>query len=105
MRPFVSLPWKILILTISALLVMSVTLTSFAWLKMEQDFRMQQEKQLSLRQQQFEHLNQLLENQLRSWLESFSEMADIRNQPNFQSFAGALAEHFDTISLHLNVEN
>ena len=105
MRPFLSLPWKILILTISALLVMSVTLTSFAWLKMEQDFKIQQEKQLLLRQQQFEHLNQLLENQLRSWLESFSDMADIRNQPDFQSFAGALAKHFDTISLHLNVEN
>lgn len=94
-----------MILTISALLVMSVTLTSFAWLKMEQDFRIQQEKQLLLRQQQFEHLNQLLENQLRSWLESFSEMANIRNQPDFQGFSSVLAEHFDTISLHLNVEN
>lgn len=94
-----------MILTISALLVMSVTLTSFAWLKMEQDFRIQQEKQLLLRQQQFEHLNQLLENQLRSWLESFSEMVNIRNQPDFQGFSSVLAEHFDTISLHLNVEN
>lgn len=104
MRPFLSLPWKILTLTLSALLLMSVVLTSFALVKMEQDFRLQQQKQFQLRQQQFEHLNLLLENQLRSWMESFTDMANVREQPDFSQFATALANHFDTIALHLNVE-
>ena len=43
MRPFLSLPWKILALTLSALLLMTVVLTSFAIVKMEQDFRLQQQ--------------------------------------------------------------
>lgn len=105
MRPFLSLPWKILALTLSALLLMTVVLTSFAIVKMEQDFRLQQQKQLQLRQQQFELLNMLLENQLRSWLESFTDMANIREQNDFSAFATALARHYDTIALHLNVEH
>ncbi len=92
-------------LTLAALLMMSVVLTSFALMKMEQDFRQQQQKQLQLRQQQFEHLNMLLENQLRSWLESFTDMAGIRTQADFSLFAKELARHYDTIALHLNVEH
>lgn len=91
-------------LILSALLLMTVILTSFALVKMEQDFRLQQEKQLQLRQQQFEHLNLLLENQLRNWVESFTDLVNIREQPDFDQFAAELAQHFDTISLHLNVE-
>lgn len=104
MRTFLSLPWKILALILGALLFMTVILTSFALVKMEQDFRLQQEKQRQLRQQQFEHLNLLLESQLRSWLESFTDLVQIREQPDFIQFAGELARHFETIALHLNVE-
>lgn len=104
MRTFLSLPWKILALILGALLFMTVILTSFALVKMEQDFRLQQEKQRQLRQQQFEHLNLLLESQLRSWLESFTDLVQIREQPDFVQFAGELARHFETIALHLNVE-
>ena len=104
MRTFLSLPWKILALILGALLFMTVILTSFALVKMEQDFRLQQEKQLQLRQQQFEHLNLLLENQLRSWVESFTDLVQIREQPDFLQFSQELARHFETISLHLNVE-
>lgn len=104
MRTFLSLPWKILALILGALLFMTVILTSFALVKMEQDFRLQQEKQRQLRQHQFEHLNLLLESQLRSWLESFTDLVQIREQPDFIQFAGELARHFETIALHLNVE-
>ena len=72
---------------------------------MAQDFRLQQDKQLELRQQQFKHLNLILENQLRSWLESFTDIAGLRSQQDFQNFALLLAEHFDVISVHLNVES
>lgn len=44
MRPFLSLPWKILGITLGALLLMSILLTSFTLVKMEQDFRLQQDK-------------------------------------------------------------
>lgn len=91
-------------LTLSALLLMTVVLTSYAIVKMDQDFRQQQQKQLELRQQQFEHLNMLLENQLRSWLESFTDISKVRSQPDFSQFATELGRHFDIIALHLNVE-
>ncbi len=104
MRTFLSLPIKILALILGSLLLMTVILTSFALVKMEQDFRAQQEKQLQLRQQQFEHLNALLENQLRSWLESFTDLVKIRSQTDFAQFAAELSANFDTIALHLNVE-
>jgi hypothetical protein len=105
MRPFLSLPWKILGITLGALLLMSILLTSFTLVKMEQDFRLQQDKQLQLRQQQFNHLNLLLENQLRSWLESFTDLVELRSQPDFTAFAKALASHYDAIAVHLNVES
>jgi len=105
MRPFLSLPWKILALTLGALLLMTVVLTSFSLVKMDQDFRLQQSKQLQLRQQQFNHLNLLLENQLRSWLESFTDLVLLRDQLDFQDFATQLAAHYDAIALHLNVES
>lgn len=105
MRTFLSLPWKILVLTLGALLLMTVVLTSFSLVKMEQDFRQQQNKQLELRQQQFNHLNLLLENQLRSWIESFTDMVQLRRQNDFVQFAAKLAEHQDAIALHLNVES
>ena len=105
MRPFLSLPWKILAITLTALLLMSVLLTSFTLVKMEEDFRLQQDKQLQLRQQQFNHLNLLLENQLRSWVESFTELVELRAQQDFSTFTRSLADHYDTISVHLNVES
>lgn len=105
MRPFLSLPWKILGITLGALLLMTILLTSFTLVKMEQDFRLQQDKQLELRQQQFNHLNLLLENQLRSWIESFADLMELRSQPDFSSFAEALANHYDAIAVHLNVES
>lgn len=104
MRRFLSLPWKILALTLSALLLMTIVLTSYAIVKMDQDFQQQQQKQLELRQQQFEHLNMLLENQLRSWIESFTDISKVRSQPDFKEFAEQLGRHFDIIALHLNVE-
>jgi len=94
-----------LALTLSALLLLAVVLTSFAIVKMEQDFHQQQQRQMQLRQQQFEHLNMLLESQLRNWLESFTDMANIRQQDDFVEFAKALSRHHDTIALHLNVEH
>lgn len=104
MRSFLSLPWKILALTLTALLCLTVVLTSYAIVKMDQDFQQQQQKQLEVRQQQFEHLNMLLENQLRSWLESFTDISAVRSQHDFSRFAEELGRNFDIIALHLNVE-
>lgn len=105
MRPFLSLPAKIVVLTLSSLLLMSAVLTSVTLIRLEDDFTKQQQITQRQRIQQFDHLNNALENQLRSWLESFAELAKLRQQQDFSEFANQLNSHYDSMTVHLNVEN
>lgn len=105
MRPFVfSLPWKILLATISALLCMTVLQTSLGLMRMSEEFDRQQQIKRESARQQYLQQNNSIEQQLRVWLESFSDLVQLNQQPDFSNFIQHLAEQSANMQLHLNIE-
>ncbi len=105
MRPFVfSLPWKILLATISALLCMTVLQTSLGLMRMGEEFDRQQLVKRESARQQYLQQNAIIEQQLRVWLESFSDLVRLSQQADFSSFVQQLAEQSANMQLHLNIE-
>jgi diguanylate cyclase (GGDEF)-like protein len=105
MRPFVfSLPWKILLATISALLCMTVLQTSLGLMRMSEDFDRQQQLKRESARQQYLQQNTIVEQQLRVWLESFSDLVQLSQQADFSGFVQRLAEQSANMQLHLNIE-
>ncbi|RVT45457.1 EAL domain-containing protein [Rheinheimera sediminis] len=105
MRPFVfSLPWKILLATLSALLCMTVLQTSLGLMRMTEEFERQQQVKRESAQQQYVQQNTIIEQQLRVWLESFSDLVQLSQQADFSSFIHRLAEQSANMQLHLNIE-
>ena len=105
MRPFVfSLPWKILLATISALLCMTVLQTSLGLMRMSEEFDRQQQVKRESARQQYLQQNSIIEQQLRVWLESFSDLVQLSQQPDFSAFVQRLAEQSANMQLHLNIE-
>jgi diguanylate cyclase (GGDEF)-like protein len=105
MRPFVfSLPWKILLATISALLCMTVLQTSLGLMRMSEEFDRQQQVKRESARQQYLQQNTIIEQQLRVWLESFSDLVQLSQQPDFSVFIQRLAEQSANMQLHLNIE-
>ncbi|EGM78309.1 diguanylate cyclase (GGDEF) domain-containing protein [Rheinheimera sp. A13L] len=105
MRPFVfSLPWKILLATISALLCMTVLQTSLGLMRMSEEFDRQQQVKRESARQQYLQQNTMIEQQLRVWLESFSDLVQLSQQADFSAFIQRLAEQSANMQLHLNIE-
>ncbi|WP_127021320.1 bifunctional diguanylate cyclase/phosphodiesterase [Rheinheimera mangrovi] len=105
MRPFVfSLPWKILLATISALLCMTVLQTSLGLMRMSEEFDRQQQVKRESARQQYLQQNSIIEQQLRVWLESFSDLVQLSQHDDFSDFIQRLAEQSANMQLHLNVE-
>jgi diguanylate cyclase (GGDEF)-like protein len=105
MRPFVfSLPWKILLATISALLCMTVLQTSLGLMRMSEEFDLQQQVKRESARQQYLQQNSIVEQQLRVWLESFSDLVQLSQQDDFSSFIQRLSEQSANMQLHLNIE-
>ncbi|MCA1929529.1 bifunctional diguanylate cyclase/phosphodiesterase [Rheinheimera sp.] len=105
MRPFVfSLPWKILLATVSALLCMTVLQTSLGLMRMSEEFDRQQQLKRESALQQYLQQNTIIEQQLRVWLESFSDLVQLSQQADFSAFVQRLAEQSDNMQLHLNIE-
>ncbi|MDF3125896.1 EAL domain-containing protein [Rheinheimera sp. 1928-s] len=105
MRPFVfSLPWKILLATISALLCMTVLQTSLGLMRMSEEFDQQQQVKRESARQQYLQQNTIIEQQLRVWLESFSDLVQLSQHPDFSIFIQHLAEQSANMQLHLNIE-
>lgn len=105
MRSFVfSLPWKILLATVSALLCMTVLQTSLGLMRMSEEFDRQQQLKRESALQQYLQQNTIVEQQLRVWLESFSDLVQLSQQADFSTLVQRLAEQSANMQLHLNIE-
>lgn len=106
MSRYISLPWKLLIVMLLVLLVMTVGLTSFSLVRINDDFSQQQQHKRTLGQQQFSQYNQLLTNQLRVWVESFAELSfsNADSAHGISDLKHALSRQIETLHLHLNVD-
>lgn len=106
MRRFISLPWKLLIVMLLVLFIMTFGLTSFSLVRVQDEFIQQQQHKRVLGEQQFSQYNQLIENQLRIWVESYAELSLLSaNGSGLTAFKQALAQQIETLHLHLNVDH
>ena len=105
MKRFVSLPLKILAITITALLITSIALTSISLIRLQDDFNTYQQEKIRSGEEQFNQQNRVLKNQMRTWLESFSDLIQLSEQDNYQVMVDSLNDQFEWLQLRLDVEN
>ena len=87
------------------LFVMTSGLTTLSLVRVQDEFSQQQEQKRLLGEQQFAQYSQLIENQLRIWVESYAELTLGEHTSNgLSSFTRALSQQIETLNLHLNVD-
>ncbi|WP_337880683.1 EAL domain-containing protein [Rheinheimera sp.] len=99
-----SLPLKFLFLTSTVLLVMTLLQTGLSLFRMDAAFERQQQLRRNYAEQQFMQQNQIAEQQIRLWLESFVDLIQLNQQKDFSSFSRQLAAQSATMQLHLNID-
>jgi len=104
-KHFLSVSTKLLMLIISTLLIISISFSTVSLLRLKAEFKNFQRESLKKGQEHWNVHNNLLSNQLRTWLESFSDMVLKDNKNDFNNVAVALQQQYDTLQLYLNVEN
>lgn len=102
---FISAPTKLLGLIISSLLVISIGFAVISFLRIQTEFDNFQRESLKKGLEHWDVHNHLLSNQLRTWLESFSDMVLKDPQHNFSNIKNSLLKQYDTLQLHLNVDD
>ncbi|MBY0420646.1 MAG: EAL domain-containing protein, partial [Pararheinheimera sp.] len=78
--------------------------TSLGLMRMSEEFDRQQQVKRESARQQYLQQNSIIEQQLRVWLESFSDLVQLSQQPDFSAFVQRLAEQSANMQLHLNIE-
>ncbi|WP_337841169.1 EAL domain-containing protein [Rheinheimera sp.] len=99
-----SLPLKFLLLTSTVLLVMTLLHTGLSLFRMDAAFERQQQLRRNYAEQQFMQQNQIAEQQIRLWLESFVDLIQLNQHKDFSSFSRQLAAQSATMQLHLNID-
>lgn len=105
MKRFISLPIKILLVTISALLVTSLLFTSMSLLRLDDEFKTYQRDKLRSGNEQFHQQKQILTSQMQLWMESFSDVIKLNQQDDFSALAQALSEQYDYLQIRMYIEN
>lgn len=104
MRPFISLPKKIMLLLLALLISIAVSL-SWLWLsKTNQDLLLKQQEIQQQNQSQYILLNDMNRNRLESWIELFVHINDDR-QNQLQVLKNVISEKFELLQLNWQVEN
>ncbi|MDX2367105.1 MAG: EAL domain-containing protein [Colwellia sp.] len=104
-KTFISVPTKLLILIVSALLLLAIGLSALSLSRLQEDYQQFQERTLDQGQAQFALHSNILRSKLNVWLESFSEITQLSQQNDFTIFAQQLARQIDGLQLNLNIEN
>jgi len=104
-KKFFSVPLKLLSLILGTLLLMSAGFSALSLWRLETEFNQFQHDRLVMGSNQFSVEKDSLDNQLRTWVESFSDIVGVSAHEDFSILASATAEQFYALQLHLNVEN
>jgi hypothetical protein len=91
---FVSVSVKLFALVVSALLLLSLSISVLSVARLDQEFSQYQSNKLRQGHVQFETQSKLVREQIRSWLESFTDLIQLKNQNNFDRAAQALEQQF-----------
>ncbi|ARD44808.1 EAL domain-containing protein [Colwellia sp. PAMC 21821] len=101
---FVSVSVKLFVLVVSALLLLSLAISILSVSRLDQEFSEYQSNKLRQGNTQFETQSRIVSDQVRSWLESFTDLIQLKNQLDFDRAARALEQQFDSLQLNYNVE-
>jgi len=102
---FISVPIKLLLLVVSALMLLSAGISVLSLSRLNQDFKQFQDEKLTQGQAQFELHNGVARDKLELWIESFSDVIQLKEQKSFTSLTQALTKQYDALQLNHNVEN
>jgi diguanylate cyclase (GGDEF)-like protein len=102
---FISVPIKLLLLVVGALFLLSVIFSVVSFNRLNHEFEQYQSDTVNQGQAQFDIQNQVLQQQLRVWLESFADIVHLKDQQDFVLLAQNFSEQFDALQLNHNVEN
>lgn len=104
MKPFLSLPKKIMLLLLAMLLSIAGSL-SWLWLsKTNQDYLLKQQEIRKQNQQQYILLNDMNRNRLESWIELFVQLKR-ESVDQAEALSNELTDKFEFLQLHWQVEN
>ncbi|SEL18676.1 diguanylate cyclase/phosphodiesterase [Colwellia chukchiensis] len=101
---FVSVSAKFFVLVVGALLVLSLSLAMLSISRLEQEFAHYQSNKLRQGKAQFAMQSRIQREQAGIWLESFTDLIQLKQQENFQQAAVALKQQFDSLQINHNVE-
>ena len=91
-------------LVVSALLLLSLSISMLSISRLDQEFSQYQSNKLRQGNAQFELQSRIVREQVRIWLESFTDLIELKNQSNFDLAANALEQQFDALQINHNVE-
>ena len=101
---FISVPTKLLLLVIGALLLLSAGFSIVSLTRLNAEFKTYQAETLVQGQEQFKFHEKTLKDQLRVWIESFSDVIHLQEKNDFIDLTTELSKQFDALQLHHNVE-
>ena len=101
---FVSVSVKLFVLVVSALLLLSLSISILSVARLDQEFSQYQSTKLRQGNAQFNLQSRIVREQARIWLESFTDLIQLKEQSNFKHAANALEQQFDALQINHNVE-
>ena len=105
MKLFISVPSKLLFLILTILLIISAGYSWYSLDKLEGEFEQHQTETLQQGQLQLEqHVGQL-QSQLTAWLESFSDINQLQDKGDFNTFADSLLKQYEGLQMHFNIQD
>ncbi len=102
---FLSVPTKLLLLVISALLMLSAGISVMSIDRLNKEFKHFQTEKIRRGQEQLKLHSDIAREQLGLWIESFSDVVQLDENKDMNVFAEALNEQFDALQINHNVDN
>jgi diguanylate cyclase (GGDEF)-like protein len=90
---------------VTALMLLSLGMSMLSISRLNQDFEQYQTNTMRQGTVQFELQSRILRQQIRIWLESFTDIVQLKNQSDFQVLTKAFENQFDALQINHNVEN
>jgi len=104
-RIFVSVPTKLLLLVVTALLLLSAGISLMSLTRLNQEFKQFQIEKLHRGEAQLALHNGVVRDKLSLWIESFSDVIHLKTQDNFKQLTKAVAQQYDSLQLNHNVDD
>ena len=101
---FVSVSVKLFVLVVSALLLLSLSISMLSISRLDQEFSQYQSNKLRQGAAQFDLQSRIGREHVRIWLESFTDLIQLKNESDFKHAADALAKQFDALQINHNIE-